>query len=281
MANLTVDFDGIRRVDVRNDVVDHVVYKDHLNVIKVSHTDEILFRGSRDQIVYTTTHSMSPSFYVDTVIADAPVGYWRLNETSGTTAADSSGNGLDGTYIGGVILGQPGLPPTLASTSVLFNGSNSYVSVPASAILNLTAAWTQEVWVYLPGTAGGVALAEDYPTNTRVLYTLICGSNSTSVGFHNGSWRQTSGPGLASNEWAHVVGTWDGTALKHFINGALSGTSVPGSLPTSGMNGLYIGKRWDNAFGPYFSGRIAEVAIYSTALSADKIAEHYAMGIGI
>ena len=53
MANVTVDFDVTRRVDFRNDVVDHVVYKDRLNVTKVSHTDEILFRATRDSIVYS------------------------------------------------------------------------------------------------------------------------------------------------------------------------------------------------------------------------------------
>ncbi len=39
--------------------------------------------------------------YKDLVLEDAPVGYWRLNETSGTTAVDSSGNNRNGTYVNG------------------------------------------------------------------------------------------------------------------------------------------------------------------------------------
>ena len=42
--------------------------------------------------------------YVGSVLTDRPAAYWRLDDTSGTTAADFSGNGLNGTYAGGVTL---------------------------------------------------------------------------------------------------------------------------------------------------------------------------------
>ncbi|HXF56088.1 MAG TPA: PQQ-dependent sugar dehydrogenase, partial [Actinomycetota bacterium] len=47
--------------------------------------------------------------YRDEVLSDAPLGYWRLGEASGTTASDASGGGHDGTYLGGATLGAPGL----------------------------------------------------------------------------------------------------------------------------------------------------------------------------
>ena len=46
--------------------------------------------------------------YDTEILADSPVGYWKLNETSGTTAYDSSGNGNNGTLHGGITLNQPG-----------------------------------------------------------------------------------------------------------------------------------------------------------------------------
>jgi len=46
--------------------------------------------------------------YRDAVLALAPAGYWRMGETSGTVAADSSGHGLTGTYVGAPTLGAAG-----------------------------------------------------------------------------------------------------------------------------------------------------------------------------
>ena len=42
------------------------------------------------------------------VFNDSPVGYWRLDETSGTTAADTSDSGNTGQYVGGVTQGAAG-----------------------------------------------------------------------------------------------------------------------------------------------------------------------------
>ena len=47
--------------------------------------------------------------YSDDVLSLAPLGYWRLEEDSGTTLADSSGNNFTGTYGSGAILGQDGV----------------------------------------------------------------------------------------------------------------------------------------------------------------------------
>ena len=60
-----------------------------------------------------STTSAFPRCYGDAVLADNPVGYWRLDETTGTTAADSKGT-RPGTYANGVTLGQAGaLPDTV------------------------------------------------------------------------------------------------------------------------------------------------------------------------
>lgn len=71
--------------------------------------------------------SLSIDSYSEAVLDDNPIGYWRLGETSGSTAIDSSGNGLHGTYHGGVGLGEPGASQTNADFAVSFDGSNAYV----------------------------------------------------------------------------------------------------------------------------------------------------------
>src|SRR5262249_54513852 len=68
--------------------------------------------------------------YSSVVLADNPIGYWRLGETSGPTAFDSSGLGHNGTYTGGVTLGVPGAIVDDPNTAARFNGSTGYVAVP-------------------------------------------------------------------------------------------------------------------------------------------------------
>ncbi|MDE2101848.1 MAG: hypothetical protein KGL39_31670, partial [Patescibacteria group bacterium] len=64
------------------------------------------------------------------VLVDQPVGYWRLGELSGTSAADQTGNGHTGTYHGGPTLATPGLISGDLNTGITLNGTNQYVEIP-------------------------------------------------------------------------------------------------------------------------------------------------------
>ena len=81
----------------------------------------------------------SPPRWASAVLADNPVSYWRLDESSGTNAADSKGSNT-GTYTNGPTLNQPGALAGDADTAVSFDGSDDYVTVPNSARLNITSA---------------------------------------------------------------------------------------------------------------------------------------------
>lgn len=221
--------------------------------------------------------------YAAEVLADGPVSYWKLDETSGTTAADSVG-GNNGTYTGGYTLNQTGIPST-GRPAVLFNGSSGYVNLGAPAALNLTAAWTLEAWVYLVSTPNGSGIiAEQHTGSGNVLYEIGFGFSTSgaalTVGYYTGSaWYVAAGAGLSLNAWHHVVGTWDGTTLRLYADGSQVAAATPAAAPVGGVNNMYIGKRHDNTgVAPFFPGRIDEAAVYSTALSAERITAHYNAG---
>src|SRR5215471_19347150 len=69
--------------------------------------------------------------YPDTILSDHPVAYYRLEELTGaSTAADSSGNGLDATYVGNNAGTSPQLGlPGIDTNSVAFNGGTDPGSV--------------------------------------------------------------------------------------------------------------------------------------------------------
>ena len=85
----------------------------------------------------TTAIAASPS-YSATVVADTPVSYWRLGETSGTAAADSVGSN-NGVVKTGVTLGVAGAISNDANTAMRFDGAKGYVSVANAASLNFGA----------------------------------------------------------------------------------------------------------------------------------------------
>ena len=69
--------------------------------------------------------------YSSTVLADAPVAYWRLGESAGTAMVDSTANANSGTYQGGYTLGQPGAIAGDSDTAVTFGGQNGYAVAPS------------------------------------------------------------------------------------------------------------------------------------------------------
>jgi hypothetical protein len=97
---------------------------------------------------------MTSSRYKTTVLAKQPVGYWRLGEHVGPTAADASGCGSDGTYFGKPVLGQAGALVNDRDTAVGLHGpgSRDYIEVPdpvSQAFSQPTSGLglTVEVWI--------------------------------------------------------------------------------------------------------------------------------------
>ncbi len=79
---------------------------------------------------------------------------------------------------------------------------------------------------------------------------------------------------VTANTWNYVTATYDGSQLKVYINGALSGTpvSATGTMTDNGVN-LRVGRRQDTA--SPFSGMIDEVRVYNRSLSASEITSLY------
>ncbi|HEV3260444.1 MAG TPA: hypothetical protein VG013_26550, partial [Gemmataceae bacterium] len=142
--------------------------------------------------------------YMQTVLADNPAGYWRLGEASGTTASDSSGNGHNGTYMGGVTLGQPGAIAGDPNTSVAFNGTNGIVDT--SFVPNVLS-FTIEAWVNpatasaRPQTVAGVSGA------AQLQYDYIFAGHPDIEFWDGASFRRAwTTSALPLNIWSDVVG---------------------------------------------------------------------------
>ena len=219
--------------------------------------------------------------YDSTILAEPSlVSYWKLNETSGSAAADSA-NGNPGTYLGGYTLA--GAPPgSLLGGSTLFNGSTGNVQVPTAANLHPTAALSIEAWVKLTGTDGNhhSILEAGYTSQTPPYVDYILGinnSNQFKFGLTTaGAELETYSSSLTAGVWYYVVGTYDGANLKLYINTSLVSTTAKTGAVANNNQLVSIARAYRGGYNSEaFGGSVSSAALYSDALTPAQITSHY------
>lgn len=215
---------------------------------------------------------MPSSTYPLTILSDSPIGYWRLGEGVGTTAADSSGHGRDGSYVGTPTLGATGAIGD-GDTAVTFDGSDDEVT-NASTDLDLTAGpLTVEVWAKRGTGSSDAGLAGT--GNAGFDGYALTWHNAASIFFYTGNAFVSASLSDAT-VFHHIVGTWDGTTnpngIKLYIDGVLAaqGTATATTLSNTGFR---IGRDTSST---RFTGTLDEVAVYASALSEARVQDHYA-----
>jgi hypothetical protein len=222
--------------------------------------------------------------YSAAVLADSPVGYWRLGESSGTTMSDSSGNGHDGTYVNTPTLGQTGAVP--GNTSVLFE-ANTFErgEVSNRPELDITGALTLEAWANCVSYGGRGIVAKYIGAGDLRSYHLAINSagniafNISSDGTAANTKSVITSGAIGLNTWRHVAAVYTpSTGMEVFLDGVsaiLDTTAVPASI-YSGSAVLHIGRTFDGLRDRHWDGLLDECAVYNTALSSARIAAHYA-----
>lgn len=237
--------------------------------------------------------------YHQVVLKHAPIAYYRHDETSGTTAADTAGHAsgpFDGTYTNGPTLNQSGLMKDgSGSPSVSFDGIDDSIEVGDQAALEFTGTdpFSVEAWIRLDAAAAApyshvIVHKEDYtaalgPNDGWVLAARTDAAGDVDFVFER--WNGEDPAGLqraetplsyARDETHHVVGTYDGTDAKIFVDGVLIDTDSTAVSMDATTAGLQIGERTASAENT--DGRIDEVAIYDRALLVAEVEEHYQVG---
>jgi hypothetical protein len=221
-------------------------------------------------LVLSGVRTANAADYPSTILADHPIAYYRLEETSGTTAADSSASGLfPGTYIVNgsyPLLGQPGIDTNSITLSV---AAPSSVTAGYYPEFNQQAPFSFEIWARPVSTdpgnnrcpignwsgwgldSGWYVYQSAGAPNT---FALVCDSA-------NGTWLTSPAFNLLS--WCHLVGTYDGTNMSFYMNGALVGTHSAAGYVANTVNPLALGNRSDASGYGAFDGGLDEFAYYT------------------
>ncbi|MFI8460463.1 LamG-like jellyroll fold domain-containing protein [Kitasatospora sp. NPDC085464] len=225
-----------------------------------------------------------------TAVRDAgPSGYWRLGQADGSSLTnDAQVSDRSPAEARDITPGAEGAITAGGNQAVTFNGrSTSYVELPNRAI---SSSVNRSVELWFRTAASGViltyqnrAMGED-PYN--VVPALYVGSDNLLRGkFNSPGEPVTSTKTVTDNAWHHVVlaGARDNTAM--FLDGELVGTTA-GDIDHLNMDRAYLGGGytggWPGGNGgwSWFTGQIAEAAIYDYPLTEQTVAEHYALRTG-
>ncbi|GFJ89341.1 family 43 glycosylhydrolase [Phytohabitans rumicis] len=209
---------------------------------------------------------------------------YEFDETSGTTARDSSGRGNDGIYER-----SPGFGTGVTGGSVKLSGGASgsstapYVTIPngvlagadsvtVSAYVKWTASTTINQWIYGLGPDSTKYLFTGPRNGGGVLYSALT----------TGSWwsehNLPTGAALPGGSWQHIAVTVDSSSQTAvmYLNGAqvaraTNVTVKPSDLydATKSYTG-YIGRSLYSA-DPYFAGEVDDFRIYNRALPHSEI----------
>lgn len=198
---------------------------------------------------------------------------YGFNQGSGSTATDSSGNGISGT-----VQGTTWTPSGKYGKALSFNGNSSYVNLGNPSLLQSTGSMTWSAWVFATGNpnddgqiisrsndSSGWQLKTSPDTGPRTFGVAISANNSRTHRYSTTVVRQ--------NNWYYVTGVYNAATrtLDIYVNGVRDNGVLIGTVPASqavpSVN-VNIGRR---PAGYYFKGTIDEVRIYNRALSQAEI----------
>lgn len=198
----------------------------------------------------------------------ALVAHWLLNETSGTAAADNTGNGHAGTLTGctWVASGLGG--------AIELDGVDDIITVADHANLSLTgdvsiALWlkstsSKQDWMRVLGKGTcdlrTYGLWVEHETN-YLLFQQYDGANGYNIQLRHV---------IAGNTWHHVVATVGGTSCKLYVGNSVVASGTRTGTPSAPAEPLLFG-HCDGAWSSYFAGRLDDVRIYNHELSAAEV----------
>lgn len=239
--------------------------------------------GFNDNEFLDISNNLLNSNYVNPFEAASALtvnGYWNTYPTPVLylDAGDSSSYPGSGTIwtdtVGGKIFNLINGPSYNGAFggNIGFDTSNSQYAECSTSLPDLNI-WSVGVWSYYDGTNTSGApciITEIYPGVTgNINYSIGVNNSGFNAGFFNGSWVESPTYSLTPNNWYYIVGTYDGSTLKLYINNILIGSTNYTGIPISSQGGIRLMRRWD--LPDYWGGRLGIVSIYDKALNSGQI----------
>ncbi|HUW19632.1 MAG TPA: Calx-beta domain-containing protein [Sedimentisphaerales bacterium] len=223
------------------------------------------------------------------------VVHYNFNETSGSTAYDSSSPA----YNGAVQVVSSGAPKTNAwdpggqdAGCINFDGDTKVsVGSASTAFAGVSSAVTVALWVngnaaVQPDPGWGMAFQAGKSGNDRVLLAHIPTANNTGVMFESGgynlqrlSWTGDS-PSDWEGQWNHYVFTLDAAAglARIYCNGDKKAEKTGATTGVDGISSFMVGNGFVGGINYEYFGKVDDFRVYGYALSPDEVLSMYGGG---
>jgi hypothetical protein len=208
------------------------------------------------------------------------VSWWRAEGSASDSADSNHGTLLNGASLASGMVGQ----------AFGFNGSNQCVQIPYVPSL-ANSNYAVEAWVK------PLAQVSDFINQDLIfgqsygqcLLLARTGTTGVRIAFQFGVshftfYEVVSATEIPIGQFSHLVGTWDGTTLRLYVNGLLNAQMAPGAVPVDSGCPFQIGGFYSpeaggcNYVGQFFNGLIDEVSYFNRALSGAEIQSIYNAG---
>jgi PKD repeat protein len=228
--------------------------------------------------------------YGTAVTEDGANTYWRLAETSGSTASDSSLSGSTGSYLNGPVKGGPSAIGVAADRSTGFDGVDD--SVAGNTAQTSPDRYSTEAWFKTTTTSGGKILgfgsSRTGASATTDRHVFMTDDGRLRFGTTTAQGQQAvaeTSQAYNNGQWHHVVATHGRSGMRLYVDGVLAGAD-PAATTSKSYSGYWrVGgdslAGWaSKPSSDYFAGSIDEVAVYDQVLTVDQVASHYDAGGG-
>lgn len=223
----------------------------------------------------------SPSVTPIIIYNPSIINRWAFDDSSGCILTDViSGN--TGTLAPACPSNSPVWTTGKTNSALFFDGIDDYITVADSANLNPSTGLTLSAWIkWSINPTTGLSWASIINKGVDNQYRLQHNVGNTAFEFAirtgaGNKWVQSNTIPV-QNVWYYVVGTYDGSSLKIYVDGVLEKSTIFSGNIIGSNYPLDIGRRAITN-DRYFNGTIDEVNIYSSALTAEEIQNIYIAG---
>lgn len=199
----------------------------------------------------------------DLILGRSPLAYWPLDDVSGSTMTDDSGNGRNGTYGVGVTLGEPSLVTdpgasiNLTGGALCLVGQASWQNVSQLGLL----------LVYKPiVTNANQHIIDKDSGGTTGWWVRQNVDRTLEFSLLSSAGRLTANTGAftTSDGVAHIIEAgYDGTTIKIYVDGVLRGSGTNPSTITNSAQPINFGR--NSSAGLIYQGGLQHVAMFNAS----------------
>lgn len=220
-------------------------------------------------------------------LSPAAIGHWKLNETSGTTASDSSGNGYNGTLYNMTTTGQDDNNDSgwtndqkkFGNGALTCDGTNDFLSLGnISDVKNLDHG-TVSAWV--KSDSQGVVMSSGHSSNSSQTPYFMLTNYGFYSNYYGGAQNKISNYSALDNKWHLLTWTSDSVTQKFYIDGVeqslnIEAGSNDGSwfddYSTNTISFCVLDRLSDYG---WMNGIMDDIRLYNYAISADEVVSLY------